>query len=263
MAPYFSVVMPTHARPALLRRALASLRAQTFTDFEVIVVDDLGSAETAQAAAECLTPRDSYLRRSGKPGPSASRNLGLDLARGRWIVFLDDDDRFEPHHLAVLHEKTRASGARVLYCDVDVIHEDRSKPEVPELSRQRVAVGAQPLDSLWVKNFIPLHCLAYERSVLEGVRMDPHMASLEDWEFLLAVAERAGPVHYEGGGVLQHIDSVNHGLRRSTTTEAKNSLVVLEYLYTYRRRPAPTPAIRDARRALLRSVGLDLPQEWF
>lgn len=262
-APFFSIVMPTHARPGLLRRALTSLREQTFQDFEVIVIDDLGQAASAAVASELLTARDTFLRRSGKPGAALSRNAGMALARGQWLIFLDDDDRFAPHHLAAAHQRAQAPGAQVLYSDCEVVTEDRSQDGVPELSRQHVDLSPFPIQSLWVKNFIPLHALAYRRSVLEGLATDPFMASLEDWEFLLAVAERALPEHYAGGGAIQHVDTINHGNRRSTAVEAKSSLVVLEYLYTYRRRPAPNDALRAQRRALIRSVGLELPAEWF
>ena len=255
--------MPTHARPALLRRALHSLREQTFQDFEVIVIDDLGEAATAAVASELLAAHDTFLRRPGKPGAALSRNAGMAMARGQWLIFLDDDDRFAPHHLATVHGRAQALDAQVLYGDCDVVTEDRSKDGVPELSRQHVDLKPFPIQSLWVKNFIPLHALAYRRCVLEGLTTDPFMASLEDWEFLLAVAERVLPEHYPGGGAIQHVDQVNPGIRRSTTVGAKNSLVVLDYLYTYRRRPAPNDAIRAQRRALLKSVGLEFPTEWF
>lgn len=262
-APFFSVIVPTHRRPALLCRALGSLRAQTFGDFEILVIDDAGCAETAQATATLLRPQDTFLRRAGKPGPAGSRNVGLDLARGSWVVFLDDDDVFAPHHLAALHAATQRGGARILFTDCDVVTEDRGRPGMPELSRQSVSLAQGDPRSLWVKNFIPPHALAYERTVLEGVRVDTHMQSLEDWEFLLAAAERSLPQHWSGGGAIQHVDPVNKGNRRSTTVEATNNLVVLEYIYTYRRRPAPSPAIRAKRKELLRGVGMDLPLEWF
>lgn len=262
-APFFSVIVPTHLRPGLLRRSLGSLRAQAFQDFEVIVVDDAGGGDTAQVAAELLRPADTFLRRGGRPGPATSRNAGLDLARGEWVVFLDDDDAFAPHHLAAAHAAIQRSRSPLLFSDCEVVTEDRGQPGVPELSRQLVRLDPMDVNSLWVKNFIPPHALAYRRTLLDGCRVDPYMASLEDWEFLLGVCERAMPEHYPGGGVVQHVDNVNHGNRRSTTEAAKNNIVVLDYLYTYRRRPAPTPALKGRRHDLLKSVGIDLPMEWF
>lgn len=262
-APFFSVILPTHLRPALLRRALESVRAQTLQDSELIVIDDAGDAQTAQVAAELLRPGDTFLRRGGRPGPAESRNAGLELARGEWTVFLDDDDAFMPQHLAAMQAQARAGGSEVLFCDCEVVTEDRSKPGTPALTRELVKLGALDVTSLWVKNAIPPHALAYRSRVLDGIRVDPYMDSVEDWEFLLAVCERALPRHCAAAGVIQHVDRVNKGNRRSTTEAATSSMVVLDYLYAYRRRPAPTPELRQRRKELLRGVGMDLPLEWF
>ncbi|HSW14892.1 MAG TPA: glycosyltransferase [Solimonas sp.] len=262
-APFFSVIVPTHLRPTLLRRSLQSLRAQSFQGFEIIVIDDAGSLDSALAAAGFLRPEDSFIKRGGRSGPATSRNVGLDMARGEWVVFLDDDDCFAPHHLAAVHACIQTSRSPVLFTDCEVVTEDRSQPDVPQLSRQLVALGHMDVNSLWVKNFIPPHALAYRRSLLEGCRVDPYMASLEDWEFLLSVCERAMPQYYAGGGVIQHVDNVNHGNRRSTQEVAMNNVVILDYLYAYRRRPAPTQELKVKRWELLKSVGIDLPVEWF
>jgi len=263
-APFFTIIVPTHLRPALLRRSLQSLRAQSFEDFEIIVVDDAGSADSALAAAGFLRSQDTFLKRSGRSGPATSRNVGMDMARGEWILFLDDDDCFAPHHLAAVHARIQTSRSPLLFTDCEVVTEDRSQPDTPELSRQFVGLGQMDVNSLWVKNFIPPHALAYRRTLLEGCRVDPYMDSLEDWEFLLSVCERAMPEYYAGGGVIQHVDNLNQGNRRSTQEVARNNIVVLDYLYTYRRRPAPTAAWKAKRKDLLKSVvGLDLPLEWF
>jgi glycosyltransferase involved in cell wall biosynthesis len=262
--PEFSVLMATHLRAPLLRRSLSSLRAQTFQDFEIIVVADAWDAETAAVAAELLRPQDRFIKRSGKPGPAESRNTALDHAQGEWIVFLDDDDSFEPQHLAQLAAAHRAGPARVLYSDCDIVTEDRTQTGMPPLSRQRLELGSQNTQQLWVKNYIPNHALAFHHTVLDGVRFDTHMASLEDWEFLLAACEHSHlPSYYPGGGAVVHKDYVNPGTRRGTAESSTNSLVILDFLYAYRRRPAPTAALREARRALLTGVGLSLPVEWF
>lgn len=262
-APFFSVIVPTHRRPELLRRALSSVLGQSCRDFELVVIDDAGDAATALAAAELLRPADTFLRRAGAPGPAGSRNAGLDLARGEWIVFLDDDDALMPGHLAAIQAEARTGAGPVLFCDCEVVTEDRGVPGTPALTRELVKLGALDVHTLWVKNAIPPHALAYRRTVLDGIRVDPYMDSVEDWEFLLAVCERALPRHCAAAGVIQHVDRVNKGNRRSTSEAATGSRVVLDYLYTYRRRPAPTPELRARRKELFKSVGMDLPAEWF
>src|SRR5262249_21366471 len=98
----FSIVIPTFKRPDFLRRCLAELtpeRQQISADrYEVIVTDDAPSQVSKQAAEETL-PGVIYIAGPGR-GPAANRNSGARHARGRWLVFTDDDCIPEPGWLA-------------------------------------------------------------------------------------------------------------------------------------------------------------------
>src|SRR5688572_6482931 len=84
-----SVIIPTHSRPHLLRRAVESARAAG-TDLEVIVVDDASTDQTAEVCREL--PGIKYVRVDRNQGVAGARNLGLMHAQGEYIAFLDDDD---------------------------------------------------------------------------------------------------------------------------------------------------------------------------
>ena len=262
-APFFSIVMATHLRAATLARAIASLRAQTCTDCEILLVADALDAETAAVVARDLLPADTFVKRTGASGPADSRNQGLALARGEWVIFLDDDDTFEPHHLATLKPHCERAAAQVLFTDITIVTEDRAQPGIPEVGRVATPLSGADVAMLWVKNFIPLHCLAYRRSLLQGLAFDPHLASQEDWDWLLGVCSRAMPVHVTGGGAVMHKDYVNPGARRGQQESSNNTTVVLDFLHVYRRWPAPTPELKAARAGLLKGVGLAFPIEWF
>ncbi len=96
--PLLSIIIPTHNRPHLLPRAVKSALEQTMNDLEVIVVDD-GSVQSPELSIE-----DSRLRVIRLPesrGGAAARNVGTEAARGKWITYLDDDDRLLPNMAAV------------------------------------------------------------------------------------------------------------------------------------------------------------------
>lgn len=97
--PFFSVVIPTWNRAPLLKQALDSVVSQRFTDFELIVADD-GSVDNTAALSAAYGDRVHYLRQEHQ-GPGAARNLGLSAARGRYVTFLDSDDRWFTWTLAV------------------------------------------------------------------------------------------------------------------------------------------------------------------
>ncbi|MDO9407272.1 glycosyltransferase family A protein [Patulibacter sp.] len=101
--PLFTVVLPAYARGAALRATLDGVLAQTEGSWELVVVDDASPDDTAEVAGGTGDERVRVLRRAERAGaPSAPRNDGLAVARGRWVAYLDHDDRWEPGHLATL-----------------------------------------------------------------------------------------------------------------------------------------------------------------
>jgi glycosyltransferase involved in cell wall biosynthesis len=107
-APLVTVVIPTHNRSHLLRRTLGTVLAQREVDFEVIVVDDGSHDQTAASLNSVTDPRVRVVRHSSATGVAAARNSGLDVARGQWVAFVDDDDLWAPDKLAA---QVRAAGA--------------------------------------------------------------------------------------------------------------------------------------------------------
>jgi teichuronic acid biosynthesis glycosyltransferase TuaG len=105
--PRISVVIPTHERPEVCKRAISSALEQEAPPLEVLVCDD-GSADHTQEELEALAanePRLRYLRLDRSfGGPAAARNLGTESARGEWVAFLDDDDQWVASKLRLQSE---------------------------------------------------------------------------------------------------------------------------------------------------------------
>jgi glycosyltransferase involved in cell wall biosynthesis len=95
--PLLSIIIPTHNRPHLVTYAVKSALEQTMDDLEVIVVDDA----SIQPIELPNHPRLRTIRLSKSHGGAGTRNVGLEAALGRWVTFLDDDDRLLPHMAAV------------------------------------------------------------------------------------------------------------------------------------------------------------------
>lgn len=114
--PFFSVIIPTYNRAEQLRRALESVVAQTFADFEVIVCDDGSSDHTQEIVASFSDSIPvTYLREENWGGPARPRNNGLKVAQGAWVCFLDADDWWYPGKLATVFSRTGSA---------DVVHHD-------------------------------------------------------------------------------------------------------------------------------------------
>jgi len=127
--PLVSIITPVYNAARWLPETLDTVRAQTFTDWEQLLVDDGstdGSAEVVEAAARA-DGRFRLLRTEYNAGPSAARNVALDAARGRFIAFLDADDLWLPEKLALSTEWMMARGYEFIYHDYRHISHDGSR----------------------------------------------------------------------------------------------------------------------------------------
>jgi glycosyltransferase involved in cell wall biosynthesis len=104
--PAVSIVMPLYNKAPYVGEAIASVLAQTHTDWELWVVDN-GSTDGGDQVVQGFDDSRIQLVRSPKQGPGAARNYGLCYATGDWILFFDADDLLEPTHLDVLLEETQ------------------------------------------------------------------------------------------------------------------------------------------------------------
>ena len=126
MSPVVSIVTPVHNGAAFIRETIASVQAQTWDDWELLVVDDAsedGSAEIVEdLAAEDSRIRVFRLERNG--GAAVARNTAIESARGRYIAFLDGDDLWLPHKLERQLAFMRENNAAFSYAAYERVDED-------------------------------------------------------------------------------------------------------------------------------------------
>ncbi len=253
--PLLSVIVTTHDRPAYLARALGSLCAQTRGDFQIVLCADEASAATKQVAAHYLRAQDILLVKPGVRGPADTRNLGIDLADGRWITFLDDDDSYQPETIAALADALPAAADRVIYFDHHQLVEERTGNEVQMQAAERVSLADRRTGMLEVANFIPNNAVALPAAVARSTRFDRNLASLEDWDFLLAAHTRC-PFEYRAiCGPVVHLSA---DPERRTMQSFRDNSVVLDYLSIYRKWPASSAEVRTQRAARLQLLGLTI-----
>ena len=98
-SPRVTVVLPTHNRPAMLAEAVDSVLAQTFDDWELVVVDDASAPPVELRVPPRFTGKVHCVRHAESQGGSAAKNSGIAAGRGEIFAFLDDDDLYDPHYL--------------------------------------------------------------------------------------------------------------------------------------------------------------------
>ncbi|WP_313172129.1 glycosyltransferase [Stenotrophomonas sp.] len=189
-APLFSIVLTTWNRPALLVDALNSISAQSLRDFEVILVNDCG-----EPVEHLLGERDfplTYLQLGRNGGPAAARNAAHRLARGQYLVYLDDDDLYQPQHLQTLADAIQRHPGEVVYSDACFITERIEGAHRLVLAEEhRYPHGSYSHERLSIENYIPVNTFAWPRALAAGIGgFDEHLQGLEDWDFLLRLAAR-------------------------------------------------------------------------
>jgi glycosyltransferase involved in cell wall biosynthesis len=122
--PYFTVILPTYNRAAMLDTAVQSVLVQTYPDFELIVVDDHSTDNTRQVIDSIADPRLVYMFNQRGKGGASARNTGIFQARGQWVAFLDDDDLWFPEKLEVVYDKIRSvdSDVGLIYSAFQIHH---------------------------------------------------------------------------------------------------------------------------------------------
>ena len=201
-----SVIVPTHNRAAYLKRALDSIRAQTYSNMEVIVIANGCADATAQVARDFQRQLESQPQTSPAPpidfifrdfketlGGARARNLGLDCARGTYIAFLDDDDCWHPDKLstqvALLNRYDCALvGSDYFYWYGPLEHE-QTRPAGRAAGESTVL----RFDDLTCENKLGGFSLCLtRRSRIGKLRIDEQLQALQDWDLWLKILAAGG-----------------------------------------------------------------------
>lgn len=184
-----SVILPTYNRGETVKKAIESVLGQTFTDFELLVIDD-GSADcTEQVVCAIGDTRIRYIKLSDNQGVSAARNRGIELADSEWIAFEDSDDLWHSDKLEKqLEWAQRYPEADMIYCSYSI--EDRGKIYVcPNEEWPGKLSGDIFADMLW-RNSIGAPTLMVKKSAIAVCGgFDTAYRALEDWEFALRLSK--------------------------------------------------------------------------
>ncbi len=225
--PTVSVVIPTYNRAYIINQTIQSVLAQTYPDFELILVDDGSRDNTQEVVNKFNDSRIRYIQHERNAGVSAARNTGIEAARGEYIAFLDSDDEWLPEKLEKQLKLFQQSEPQVgaIYTWLCFINEHNEVKRVrnPE---HRGFLG----ENLLYANLLgtPSTMIVKRECFDKGVRFDSRLRCSEDWDLYLKLAQ-----HYEFEvvpEVLVQYRDYHHKANRATTNRraTTNSQVVIE-----------------------------------
>ena len=176
--PEISIIIPAYNVEGYIGQCQQSIEGQTFADFEVLLIDD-GSTDATGALCDAWARHDSRVWAIHKPntGVSPSRNLGIELARGEYLAFVDPDDWLDAHYLEKLHAAAECEHAVFAECDI-WRYDNRTGKKIHRRCGQRMGVRytleehmkygptasykAISKRSLWMENDVRFPDVAFE-----------------------------------------------------------------------------------------------------
>jgi glycosyltransferase involved in cell wall biosynthesis len=249
MPPLVSVIIPTYNRASLLGEAIASVRKQTYHDWELIVVDDGSTDETARIPTTHDEGRIRVLHLPHLGQPGRVRNAGLAVAQGEYVAFLDDDDLWQPEKLATQVGLLLATRCRWSY--TGFIRVDADGKPFWRTTADRIHTGRILPALLAIRAAVALPTVVAERSLIaEAGLFDETMRIHEDHALWLNLAAREDVT-----ATADHLTTVRDHPGRIFRPEAYQFMVRL-----YRKWHA-TLTDRGLRRICRRRIAISLLQD--
>jgi glycosyltransferase involved in cell wall biosynthesis len=202
--PYFTIVIPTFNRASLIKKTLESILEQSFSDYEVIVVDDGGNDHTEDVVRAMSSAKIIYYKKAnGERG--AARNYGIKKALGKYITFLDSDDIFYFNHLETAYQFLTVHPNIVCYAQAYEVKEVQTNNI---LSKAYISSSELINEQIISGNFLSCFGVFVKRETFSAIRFeeDRRFAGTEDWLLWLQLAARF-PFYFNNmvtGAMLEH-----------------------------------------------------------
>jgi len=212
-----SVIIPTYNRSEFLNNAIQSVLAQTYKDFELLVIDDCSTDITPKLVGDIDDKRIKYIRNDTNKGVSASRNIGIKNSSGEYIAFLDDDDEWLPQKL----EKQMdifSLGSPNLGC-VYTLGLFISATSGKIVKNNPLPHRGRILSDLLYKNFIITSSVLFRRECFKKVGLfDESVGYAEDYDMWIRMS-----VEYE----FDYVDEimVKHNVHERQNSKGSNSVL--------------------------------------
>lgn len=216
-----SIIIPCYNDAEYIEQAVLSALNQTYTNKEVIVVDDGSNAET-KAVLKKLEPKITKLITQENKGQSTARNVGINEAKGEYILILDSDDFFEDTFCEkAIQVLLNNNEVKIATCEANLLFSDGSKevykPRGGSISNFIYSNGA--LGTSLFKKEDWQNCGGYDESMRKG---------FEDWEFFIRLLKNGGTVEIINEPLYNYRKRTN-----STTSKANTIKYDLQYyIYT-------------------------------
>jgi len=191
--PFFSVIIPTYNNAELISTAIESVIQQSFSDFEIIIVDDASTDNTWEIINQYNDQRIKCIRHKVNLERSASRNTGIRNATGKYICFLDSDDYYMDNHLELLHKSIKKRNFPVAFFYTNVSREENGKLLKVEVSSVK-SINNPAFILETEESIIPPRVCIHSK-ILEKFKFDERINVGEDTDLWVRIVNEH-PIYY-------------------------------------------------------------------
>ncbi len=238
--PEISIIIPFYNAKNYVKQCLEALLAQSFRDFEIICVDD-GSKDGTYDLLQCYAKQDSRVKVHTQPnsGPSAARQLGLEQAQGKYIMFCDSDDWYEPDMCQIMRDAIENNPVDVVCCNANIIDEQEHLIRLEDITYfQNKKLGICALNyHLITQNNVLLWNKIWKKSIIDkyGIKF-PSCREYDDDCFYLqymSVAENILYISDKLYNYLRRQDSIMGKVAQQRDTTYFDKFYVAKHYYDF------------------------------
>lgn len=237
-----SVIIPTYNRPQTLRRAIASVLAQTLVPLEILVCEDGISPEIEQIVSSFKSPLVKWLPATRAGRPAIPRNRGMRIAQGEWLAFLDDDDIWLPNKLEEQIKLAQATGCRAICANAwRVQNGKRQGTYLNQIRPTKIN-----FEHLLQENRVICSSAVLQRSLLEKIQGFPEsemLLALEDYALWLR-ATVLTDFAYSPELLLEYSDEPAQSLRKQSLTPSEQKRRVLADFQQWAKKAHLSPSLQ-------------------
>ncbi len=205
--PEISIIVPLYNKRNYVAAMLESVHSQTFSDYELIIIDD-GSTDGSRQIAEEYAAHDERIHvvpiKNG--GVSHARNVGLEMAAGTYITFIDADDTVAPNYLENLYRCITENDVELVISGVVKVGDDSSQSAsvLPPFHGKKIWEDILPtFAQVQKESGIYGFCVAkvFPKSILGNIRFDEKLQLAEDFDFYLKLYNNVSAVYYDNAAL--------------------------------------------------------------
>lgn len=178
-----SVIIPSYNRADTIDRCIKSVLNQTYSDIEIIVIDDKSTDNTEEVVKSLKDRRVKYIRLEKNSGACVARNIGVKEAKGEYIAFQDSDDEWHENKLELQLNYLKTKNLDVVSCRMEQIFDEN-----------KINIFPRNLDlegnNIYFKNSISTQTILGKKICFENERFDENLPRFQDWDLVLRLIKK-------------------------------------------------------------------------